>query len=117
MIHVIPRSVKGLTGETIRVHSILETPVELAAQERTGMQMLEAWADAVSTNAKKRIIIGAAPFAMLINYKDDKGISSQNARDALTEILTRTAKGKKLSWQLLYDPGQQMYALNIHRVQ
>ncbi len=117
IIHVIPRSVKGLTGETIPVRSILETPFQLAAQERTGMQMLEAWRDAVSAGAKKRILIGAAPFAMLINYKDDTGISSQNARDALTEILTRTAKGKKLSWQLLYDPGQQVYAINIHAVQ
>jgi len=52
-----------------------------------------------------------------MSYKDDRGISSQNARDALIEILTRTAKGKKLSWQLLYDPGQQLYAINIHPVQ
>ncbi|MFN2406266.1 MAG: hypothetical protein ABR594_09430 [Pyrinomonadaceae bacterium] len=117
IIHVIPRSVKGLTGETMPVRPILDTPVQLAAQERSGMQLLEAWGDAVSANAKKRIVIGSGPVGTLINYKDDEGISSQNARDALTEILTRIAKGKKLSWQLLYNPGQQFYVLNIHRVQ
>jgi hypothetical protein len=116
IIHVIPRSIKGLAGETVPVRSILETPVQLAAQQRTGMQMLEAWRDAVSTSSKKRVMIGAAPFALLVSYKDDKGVNSQNARDALSEILTRAGKGMKLSWQLLYDPGQKIYAINIHPV-
>lgn len=117
IIHVIPQSVKGPTGETISIHSILEAPVQLSAQERTGMQMLEAWRDAVSSNSKKRIIIGAAPVGMLLSYKDDKGFSSQNARDVLTEILMRAGKGVKLSWQLFYDPGLRIYAINIHPVQ
>lgn len=117
IIHVIPKSEKGANGKTVSVHSILDEPFQLAAQERTGMKMLEAWLEAVSRNSKRPIIIGAAPYAMLMNYTDDKGIGSQTARDALSEILTRVGKNTKLSWQLLYDPGQQIYAINIHRVQ
>lgn len=116
ILHVIPNSIKGPNGETIRVHSILDTPVQLSAQERTGMQMLEAWRDAVSSSSKRQIIIGMVPVGMLVTYKDDQGLSSQNARDALAQILRRIGKGAKLSWQLLYDPGQQIYAINIHRV-
>ncbi|HKN82234.1 MAG TPA: hypothetical protein VJW17_02305 [Pyrinomonadaceae bacterium] len=32
----------------------------------------------------------------------------------LTSLLKRT--GTRLSWQLLYDPGLKVYALNIHGV-
>ena len=116
IIHVIPQSIKGPTGETVRIGSILDAPVQLSARERTGMQTLEAWRNAVSTHSKKRIIIGAVPFGVFLTYKDDHGISSQSARDALTEILTRSGRGRKLSWQLFYDPGQQIYAINIHSV-
>jgi hypothetical protein len=117
VIHVIPQSIKGPTGETIPVSSILDAPVQLPAQERTGMQLLEAWANAVTTSSRKRIIIGATPLKMLLTYKDDQGLNSPNARDALTEILSRVGKEVKLSWQLFYDPGQKIYAINIHRVQ
>ena len=117
MIHVIPSSIKGATGETMTLQSILETPVQLPAQERNGMQMLEAWVDAVNANSKQQIVIGSAPLNLFLSSKDDAGIISQNARDALTEILTRFGKGRKLSWQLLYDPGQRLYAINIHLVQ
>jgi hypothetical protein len=116
IIHIIPHSMKGPTGETTAVRSILEAPVQLPAKERTGMQMLEAWRESVTTNSKKRVIIGAAPFKLLLSYKDDKGLSSQNARDALTEILMRSGKDAKLSWQLLYDPGQKVYAINVHSI-
>jgi len=117
IIHVIPESVKGLAGDTIRIRSILDAPVQLSAQPRTGMQMLEAWCDSVSASSKKQVLIGLAPIGMLLNYKDDKGLSSPNGRAALTEILTRATKGAKVSWQLFYDPGQKIYVINIHPVQ
>ncbi|HXQ72003.1 MAG TPA: hypothetical protein VN844_16025 [Pyrinomonadaceae bacterium] len=116
IIHVIPESIKGPTGGTTPVRSILETPVQIAVQERTGIQMLEAWADAVSANSKRKIVIGAAPLQMFSTYKEKQGLSFPNARDALTEILATVGKGSKLSWQLFYDPGLKLYAINIYRV-
>lgn len=116
VIHVVPQSIKGPTGETIPVRSILDTPVELSVQERTGMEMLEAWAKAVSANSKQKIVIGAAPLQMFLTYKENQGLSYPNARDALTQILATVGEGRKLSWQLLYDPGLKLYAINIHRV-
>lgn len=116
IIHVIPQSIKGPAGETIPVRSILDTPVQIPVQERTGMKMLEAWASAVSANSKQQIVIGAAPLQMFATYKENQRLSSPNARDALTEILATVGKGSKLSWQLFYDPGLKLYALNIYRV-
>lgn len=116
IIHVIPASIKGPTGETMSVRSILDTPVELKVQERNGMQMLEAWADAVRANAKQQLVIGAAPLQMFATYKDKQGLSFPNARDALTEILETVGKRSQLSWQLFYDPGLKLYALNVYRV-
>lgn len=116
IIHVIPESIKGPTGETMPVRSILDTPVELKVQERTGMQLLEAWAEAVSANSKQQLVIGSAPLNMLANYKDKQGLNFPNARDALTEILETVGKRSQLSWQLFYDPGLKLYALNVYRV-
>lgn len=116
IIHVIPESMKGATGETVAVRSILDTPVELKVQERTGMQMLEAWADAVSANSKQRIVIGAAPLQKFLTFKDKQGLSFPNARDALTAILATVEKKGQLSWQLFYDPGLRRYALNVYGV-
>lgn len=116
ILHVIPQAEKGPKGETIPLRSILEAPVELPAQKRTGFQMLEDWTEAVSANSKKQIIIGMVPVNLLMRYKDDKGLSSQSARDALAEILLRSSKRVKLSWQLFYDPGLKTYAINIHSV-
>lgn len=116
MIHVIPQSIKGMGGETVPVRSILDGPVQLPQQQRNGMQMLEAWRDAVSRKSKKRIIIGAIPLNLFLTDKDEQGLSSQNARDALVDILARFGRGVKLSWQIFYDPGQKIYAINIHQV-
>lgn len=116
IIHVIPQSIKGPSGETIPVRSILDTPVQIPVQERTGMQILEAWANAVSANSKQQIVIGAAPLQMFSTYKENQGLSSPNAREALTEILATVGKGSKLSWQLFYDPGLKLYAINIYKV-
>ena len=116
IIHVVPFSVKGPAVETVRVQSVLDVPVQLPAEERNGMELLEAWARAVSTNSKTKILIGGAPNNIVLSYKDDQGSSSSNARDAMTEILSRIGKRKKLSWQLLYSPGQQTYFMNIHIV-
>ncbi|HKS10863.1 MAG TPA: hypothetical protein VJS13_15030 [Pyrinomonadaceae bacterium] len=115
IIHVIPQSIKGPKGETVRIGSILQTPVQLSAQERTGMQMLEAWADTVSANSKQQIVVGTAPLQMFATYKDDRAFSSQKARGALSEILARVGKGTKLSWELFYEPGLKQYALNVYR--
>jgi hypothetical protein len=79
--------------------------------------MLQAWTQAVSAHSKNRIIIGTVPVGLLLSYKDDKELITQSARDALTEILMRSGKRMKLSWQLFYDPGQKIYAINIHSVQ
>ena len=94
----------------------MDAPVELPAQERTGLQMLEAWTSAVSANSKEQVIIGMVPVNLLLRYKDEQGLSSQSTRDALTEILKRSGKRVKLSWQLFYEPGLKSYAINIHSV-
>jgi hypothetical protein len=117
IVHVIPTSVKGSGGETVSIESILDAPVEIPAQPRNGMQMLEAWRDAVSRNSKTQLLIGSAPLNIFLRGTDAQSLSSPNARDALTEILVRFGRGSRLSWQLLYDPGQKVYVINIYRVQ
>ena len=116
MIHVIPQTVKGPGGETVAIRSILDGPVRLPAEPRDGMEMLEAWKAVVSNNSKIRIFIGSVPLNLFLRNKDDQGLNSQTAREALSEILTRYGRGVKLSWQLFYEPGQRTYAINIHRV-
>ena len=115
-IHVIPTAIKGRLGKLMPHKSVLDAVITLPAKERTGLQTLEALCSAVSKATQMRVVVGAVPFGLFLQHKDQQGVAGQKAREFLVQLLESIAKGKKLSWQLLYDPGMKIYALNIHVV-
>ncbi|HLA10739.1 MAG TPA: hypothetical protein VJ023_09105 [Pyrinomonadaceae bacterium] len=116
LIHVIPIAIKNSTGKLVPQESVLDAVITLPAKERTGLQTLEALCTAISKRTHMPVIVGAIPLTMFLQHKDQEGADSQRARETLSQLLERTGKGMKLSWQLFYDPGMKIYALNIHVV-
>lgn len=116
LIHVIPIAVKSRSGKLMPQESVLDAVITIPAKERTGLQTLEVLCSAISRVTQRRVVVGAIPSAMFLQHRDQLGAESQRARDTLVQLLERTSKGMKLSWQLFYDPGMKIYALNIHVV-
>jgi hypothetical protein len=114
IIHVIPSAIKDRSGRLTPQQSLLDTIVTLSANERTGLQTLEALTESIGKAAQVRIILGNVPLGLFLRHKDSHGVAGQRAREFLVELLRRISPDRPLSWQLLYDPGLQMYALNIY---
>ncbi len=114
--HVIPTAIKNEAGDLAPQESVLDTMITLPAGERSGMQTLETICAAISQANQTQVVVGTVPLNLFIQHRDRRGAASQRARDILVNLLEATKTGANLSWQLLYDPGQKMYALNIHQV-
>lgn len=116
IIHVIPSAIKDRSGRSTPQQSLLDTMVTLSSNERTGLRTLEALTESVAKAAQVRIILGNVPLELFLRHKDSQGAEGQRAREFLVQLLQRISPDRPLSWQLLYDPGLKMYALNIHVV-
>jgi hypothetical protein len=115
-IHIIPTGAKDISGKLAPQKSVLDAVITLPVKDRTGLQALEDLCVAVSRATQMRVVVGTIPIGLFIEHKDQHGVAGRKAREALAQLLERMGNGTNLSWQLLYDPGMKMYALNIHGV-
>lgn len=115
-VHIIPIASKKENGVLTAYQSALETVITLPAQKRNGLQLIEAFCQAVSAASKTRVVVGAVPLNQFHQYETDSGAKDQKAREFLSNELDRMTNEVKLSWQLLYDPLTKSYFLNIHAV-
>ena len=116
VVHVFPTAVTDVSGRLTAQKSVLDEIINLPAQERTGLQTLEALCAAVGKATRQRVFVGTIPIRLFEQYKDRQE-RKMKARDALVQLLEKTRNGARLSWRLLYDPGQKIYALNIRPIQ
>jgi hypothetical protein len=116
IIHVIPTAIKDKSGRLTPQKSVLDIVVTLPAKERTGLETLQTLCAAISTAAHVRVVVGIVPIGLFLQHKDQYGTAGRKAREVLVQLFERVGKGMRLSWQLFYDPGLRMYALNIHVV-
>lgn len=115
VIHVFPTAGRDVSGRITAQKSVLDEVINLPAQERTGLQTLEALCAAVSKATGQRVVVGTIPDRLFDQYKDRKE-RKLKARDALVQLLEEARNGARLSWRLLYDPGLKIYALNIRPI-
>ncbi len=116
VIHVIPTAVKNTAGALTPQESVLDAVISLPAEDRTGMQLLDAICVSVSQATETRVVVGTIPLNLFVKRRTQRGAANQKARDVLDTMLEDIKSGTNLSWQLFYDPGMKMYALNIHQV-
>lgn len=115
-IHVIPTAIKNVRGKVVPQASVLDAVISIPRAQRHGMETLEAICEAVSQVSGTRVVSGTVPINLFFRYRDEEGITRAPAREALAKFLAKVGRAP-LSWQLLYDPGLKMYALNVHQVQ
>jgi hypothetical protein len=112
-IHVIPTAVKDASGRLRPNKSVLDAPITVAEKERNGLQTLEAFCAAVGKVTHMRVMVGTIPLNLFYRRKFQLGATRQVARAVLVHLLEETGNGTRLSWRLLYDPGDKIYMLNI----
>lgn len=113
-IHVIPTGIRNERGDLAPQESVLDSLISLPLTNRSGIQTLDAICAAISQTNGTQVILGAVPLNAFVPYHDRQGATSQRARDVLVNLLKGV--GDNFSWQLFYDPGMKVYALNIHQV-
>ncbi len=108
----------GQGGEVIGSEhfSLDDREIDLDAQKRNGLVLLDAICAAVSEASGTRVEVGGAPWNLLYRYQTESGAKNQRARDFLANELDRITDQAKLSWQLLYSNYMKTYILNIHVV-
>jgi hypothetical protein len=94
--------------------SVLDAPITLPPQKRTGFELLDAFCSAVSQASGTRVAPATVPLNLLYRYQTESGAKDQKAREFLSNELDRI--NVRLSWRLLYDPVTKSYFLNIHMV-
>lgn len=122
VFHVVPVMVKNSAGAWKATRSILETPITLPVQPRSGTQMVDAICGALSA-AKIRVVVGMAPESSLANNQVVEGGTNEPARDILSRTLKQLSEetGRRLGareerqyvWQLFFDPNARTYFLNL----
>ncbi|HYO16890.1 MAG TPA: hypothetical protein VE685_27140, partial [Thermoanaerobaculia bacterium] len=113
---VVPLAVRDGKGELVDVGPVLDTRITLPGRVRTGYEAVEEVLAAASEAARVRISPGLAPLRLLDSWRGFLEADREPARDILLRAFTGVeagAGGRKLVWQLFYDPGQRWYFLNM----
>ncbi len=116
IMHVIPTAIKNSNGALVPQPSVLDTVISAPAKERTVYEKLESICAAIHRATGIPVILGTIPEGWFRRERDQQGVASQKARDALVNTFATMDYGTDLSWRLLYDPGDKMYVLNIRLV-
>jgi hypothetical protein len=114
--HIVPTARRNQQGAEERHYSILDAELPLLkAGEHSAFDRVEEIASLLAQASGVDVRLGAAPLNLLINTGVSQGPAGQSARSVLLRTLDIT--GRRLSWQVLYDPGPSgAYFLNIHSV-
>lgn len=115
MTHVIPVSARDATGAVSAVTPVLDAVIDVSLENTDGRQALRAVCEAVSRASGQTVALAEGISFNLfrttpISIEDARGV----AREILVDILSQFRV--RLSWSLLYGPGQPQYVLNIHRI-
>jgi hypothetical protein len=113
IFHVVPRTVRDLTDQTVNVQPILDTRVSFPAQERSALELLEVLCAALTDQTQHPISLGIIPVshyfsAMRVTF----GADNEIARNVLVRLVRAFPDGE-LTWNLNYGIFRQEYALNL----
>ena len=113
-LHIVAGAYKDKDGVFRPLQSVFDAPITIAPQKRDGIQFLDAFCTAVTQVSGTHVVFATVPVNLLHQYKTESGATNEKARDFLTHELS--SMKAKLSWQLLYNPVNATYYLNIHIV-
>jgi hypothetical protein len=124
--HVVPVMLRSSQGAWKATTSVLNTPITVAIEQRSGIQMVAAICEALTAAARVRVVVGAEPWNAMAKAQIVDGGTNEAAGAMLSRVLqqltSQTAErfGKEFErpyvWQLLFDPTTQGYFLNLSLV-
>lgn len=124
--HVVPVMLKSSQGTWKATTSVLDTPINVAIEQRSGIQMVDAICEALTDAARVRVVVGVEPLNAMANAQIVDGGTNEAAGAMLSRVLQRLTRqsaerfGKDFErpyvWQLLFDPTTQGYFLNLSLV-
>lgn len=112
-LHVVPAQVKDRAGRWTSPRPLLDTRIDLPAEERTRLDTLRALTIALGSATKTRIGLGMVAMPGR-KEKLTLGASHEPARQVLAKVLAGLAP--QASWRLYYDRTLDQYYLNVHYV-
>jgi len=92
----------------------LDTPVTIKADDRSLNQMLDSLCQEVTKQSHVEVDLAVSPRSLLGKTDAKIGGDKVPAREILAQTIDATHH--TLYWQLLYDPTNKVYFLNIHSV-
>jgi hypothetical protein len=99
---------------------VLDTPVDLPAQARNGLELLTEVAIQITRLTGVSVDLGMIPSHVLARLSSTLEAVHEPAREVLARGLASLGFGidgrPRLVWRLFYDPEFQFYALNLHFV-
>jgi len=116
LYHVVPNKAHDESGALRAAPSILEAKIAVRPGQRTMYDLLDEMCNKVSRASGMKVLLGTVPQSLLRNTSTTVGTAGrkETARAVLDQMIAQS--GARLSWQLLYDPGDKFYALNLHVV-
>ena len=113
-LHIVPMVAKDRSGQPVAQQPVLSQPITVAARQYQGVEFLSAFTEELSRSTGVDIEIGVVPLNTFIHHTGIHGAGNEPAREALSRFLDGVGGG--YSWQLLFDPVDRNYFLNIHWV-
>jgi hypothetical protein len=111
VLHIVPMQDPDVNDGSV---PLLDVKVSIPNRDWTGLDLLHEICQQLGKRAGRRVILGAIPVHTLGQYHAPYSALGIPARQVLSSLLSRLGSG--YSWQLFFDPGMRMYALNIHWV-
>lgn len=112
--HIVPRGFRNTDGAVEERFPLLHTTISLPAKTRTGLQLVEDIAIALSEARRETVAPGTLPTNAFVQHYSKDATLKGKARDLLVELFREM--GLPLSWQLFSDPGNAAFYLNIHQL-
>lgn len=116
-LHVVPSKVSDSNGAPVDQGSILETTVNVPAEQRDGAGLLQAICDDIQKQTGYEVAVGpSVPGNYLAQFKTSEGISKETAAAAIAHLLDRASAAGIFDWDLYYGPTEKSYTLNFSYV-
>ncbi len=114
LFHVIPADFVNTAGNTEKATPLLDTTMTITPQQRTGADLVREICHSLSLSTGQTVVVGTTPASLLAKHATTIADSDATARSLLSRLFAEMRV--PLSWQLFFDPGLQLYVLNIHPV-
>ncbi len=113
---IIGVSSKDDIGRERPISPVLDTPISIPSAQQSAYETINLILKVLSVQSGVKVVLGVAPMSLLADGQVTIGGAGAPARDLLVQTLEAASARRKLTWDLLYDAGDDTYFLSIEVV-